>query len=147
MKLMKVAIAILRKLNILLILDLDNILLITISQKKFIMARDTLIFVLQNLGFLVHFKKSVIKTCQRIWCLGTVVDSIDIKLTIPQEKENVVMDQCQLVCSRDQVTVWKIVQLIWNLCYSAVAVLSVLSKEKIMEFSMRENFKRTVCPT
>ena len=78
--------------------------------------------------------------------MGTVVDSIDVKLTIPQEKENKVMDQCQLVCSRDQVTVWKIVQLIGNLCYSAVAVLSVLSKEKIMEFSMRENFKRTVCP-
>ena len=61
------------------------------------------------------------------------MDSIDIKRTIPQEKENVVIDQCQLVCSRDQVTVWKIVQLIWNLCYSAVAVLSVLSKEKNYE--------------
>ena len=47
-KLMKVQIAILRRLNILLIVYLDDILLIARSQKELITARDTLIFLLQN---------------------------------------------------------------------------------------------------
>ena len=62
-KLMKVSIAILTKLNILLILYLDNILLIVRSQKKLIAARDKLIFLLQNLDFLINFEKSVLQPC------------------------------------------------------------------------------------
>ena len=44
-------------------------------------------------------------------------------LTLPQEKVNAIIDQCQLFLSRDQVTMWAIAQLIGKLSYSAAGVL------------------------
>ena len=48
-------------------------------------------------------------------------------LILPQERINLIIDQCQLFLLRDQLTVWKIVQLIGKLSYSAVAALSPFS--------------------
>ena len=120
---MKVPIDILRRLNTLLILYLDDILLIARSQKELITGRDTLIFLLQNLGFPINFEKSVQQPCQNIEFLGIVVDSRDMTLTLPQEKVNPIIDHCQLFLSRDQVALREIAQLIGKLSYSAVAVL------------------------
>ena len=50
-KLMKNPVAILRRLNILLIQYLDDDLIIARSQKELILAWDLFIFSLQNLGF------------------------------------------------------------------------------------------------
>ena len=52
-KLMKLPRFLLRNLNIRLVLSLDDILLIADSQKDIEFAIDTLIFLLQNLGFLI----------------------------------------------------------------------------------------------
>lgn len=52
-KLMKLPRFLLRNLNIRLVLSLDDILLIADSQKDIEFAMDTLIFLLQNLGFLI----------------------------------------------------------------------------------------------
>ena len=49
--------------------------------------------------------------------------SRDVTLTLPQEKVNAIIDQCQLFLSRDQVTMWAIAQLIGKLSYSAAGVL------------------------
>ena len=57
----------------------------------------TLIFLLQNLGILINFEKSVLQPCQRTEFLGIVVDSIDNTLTLSQEKVNTIADlwQCK----------------------------------------------------
>ena len=122
-KLMKVITAILRRLILLLILYLDDILLIATSQNELITARDTLIFLLQNLDFLLNLEKSVLQPLQSIEFSGIVVDSRYMTRTLPQEKVNATIDQCQLFLLRDQVTVWEIPQLIGKLSYSGVAVL------------------------
>ena len=57
----------------------------------------TLIFLLQNLGILINFEKSVLQPCQRTEFWGIVVDSIDNTLTLSQEKVNTITDlwQCK----------------------------------------------------
>ena len=82
-----------------------------------------LIFLLQNLGFVINFDKSVLQPCHRIEFLGIVVDSREMTLILSQKKINAKKDQRQLFLSRDQVTVREIAYRIGKLSYSAVAVL------------------------
>jgi len=74
-KLLKVPITLLRRLNIRLIIFLDNILLMAASIEQLFMNRDTLIFLLQHLGFVINAKKSVFLPSQRIEFLGMMIDS------------------------------------------------------------------------
>ena len=62
-KLIKIPIAIMRKLNVRLIVYLDDILLMASTVEEILMARDTLIFLFQNLGFLIKVKKSQFHPC------------------------------------------------------------------------------------
>ena len=58
------------KLHVRLIIFLDNILLMASSKEELTLARDTLIYLLQNLGFLINRKKLVLEPCQNIQFLG-----------------------------------------------------------------------------
>ena len=53
------------RLNIPLFLYVDDILLIARFQKEFISTGNTLIFLLQNLGFLINLEKAVLQVCHR----------------------------------------------------------------------------------
>jgi len=72
-KLMKVPVAPLRQLHVILIIYLDDILLIARSASEVIQSRDTLIFLLQNLGFVINIKKSVVDPVQIIEFLDNKV--------------------------------------------------------------------------
>ena len=65
-QLLKVPVSVLRCLNILIILYLDDMLLIGHTIEETLMARDTVIFLLQQLGFVLNLKKSVLTPTQRI---------------------------------------------------------------------------------
>ena len=75
-KLMRIPISLLRKLYVQLIIFLDDILLMASSKEELTLARDTLIYLLQNLGFLINCKKSVLKPVQNIQFLGMEIDSM-----------------------------------------------------------------------
>ena len=82
--------------------------------------------------------------------MGIVMDSRHAMLTLPQEKLNSIIDQRQLLLSREEVTVRDISQLIGKLSYPAEAVLPVSPlqvprKAKNLEFPMQKNFERRVC--
>ena len=49
-------------------------------------ARDTLIFLLQSLRFLINLQKSVLEPLQKIEFLGLEIDSVRMTLTLPLEK-------------------------------------------------------------
>ena len=68
-------ISLLRKLNVSIIIYLDNMLLMASSQKDLFMARDTLIFIVQYLGFLISIKKPYLKPTLTLEFLGMVVHS------------------------------------------------------------------------
>ena len=85
-KLLKIPIALLRRLNVRLIIYLDDCLLLGATVQETLMARDTLIYVLQHLGFTVNFQKSVLDPSQTIEFLGINVDSNKMKLSLPEEK-------------------------------------------------------------
>ena len=87
-KILKVPISLLRRLQILVIIYLGDMLLMsqTLALEELLMSRDTMIFLLTQLGFVINLKKSVLVPVQQIEFLGLEIDSVEMKLFLPQRK-------------------------------------------------------------
>ena len=113
----KVPIALLRQLNIRLVIYLDDILLMGRTEEV-LMSRDTLIFLLQHLGFVIKLKKSVLKPSQQIDVLGLKIDTHTMTLALTEEKM-----KCQNLLSHSQTTVLELTKLISLMSSTVQAVL------------------------
>ena len=87
-KLLKLPVSALRRLNILIIIYLDDMLLTGYKIEETLMARDTVIFLLQQLGFVLNLKKSVLPPTQRIEFLGVTVDSLIMTLSLLERRKS-----------------------------------------------------------
>ena len=85
-KLLKIPIAILRRIKIRVIVYLDDMLLMSQTIESLEMARNTLIFLLQELGFTINLKKSVLSATQKLEFLGLEINSVNMTLTLPMGK-------------------------------------------------------------
>ena len=74
-KLLKISIAILRRINVRIIVYLDDMLLMNQTIEDLNMTRNTLIFLLQQLGFIINLKKSVLSENKKLEFLGLEKDS------------------------------------------------------------------------
>ena len=92
-----------RRLNILIIIYLDDMLLIDHTIEETLVARDTVIFLLQPLGFVLNLKKLVLTPTQRIEFLGLTVDSLIMTLSLPEKKVSNVQKQCQELLQKTRV--------------------------------------------
>ena len=80
-KLLKIPVSVLRRLNILIIIYMDDMSLIGHTIGETLMARDTVILLLQQLGFVLNLKKSMLTPTERIEFLGVPVDSLIMTLS------------------------------------------------------------------
>ena len=71
--LLKIPIALLRRINVRIIIFLDDMLVMAQTLKEISQAKETLIFLLQNLGFVINFKKSQLGPVKEIECFGLVI--------------------------------------------------------------------------
>ena len=81
-KLLKIPISLLRKINFRVIIYLDDMLILSHTIREAHMSRDTVIYFLQNLGFIVNIKKSILHSFQKIEFLGMEIDSIKMMLSL-----------------------------------------------------------------
>ena len=114
-KLMKVPIALLRRLYIRLIIYLEDMLILAGSTQELIFHQDTVIYLLQNLVFVLNLKKSVLESSQKIEFLGMIIDSIKMEVSLPQEKLVKVMSQCEQVAGSKEITIMDLTKLIGKL--------------------------------
>ena len=124
-KLLQVPIALSRRLNIRLVIYLDNILLMGRTLEEILMSRDTLIFLLQHLGFVINLKELVLKPSQQIEFLGLKIDSHTMTLALTEEKMEKVILKCQNFLSHPQTTVLELAKLIGLMSLTVQAVLPV----------------------
>ena len=122
-KLLKIPIAVLRRINIRLIIYLDDILLMAQSLLEMNMARDTLMFLFQHLGMVINLKKSVLTPTQIMEFLGLVVDSVAMTLALPVDKVTKLKGRCQKLIQCPQATFGEMASLIVYLCSTVHAVL------------------------
>ena len=140
-KLMKVPIALLRRLSIRIIIYLDDMLIMAQSRAELLRHRDTVIFLLQHLGFIINLKKSVLTPVQEIGFLGLDINSLDMTLLLPQQKLNSIVSQCQEMLKEQKTTVIKLTQLIGRLSATAQAVLPARLQHRYLQWQQIQAFK------
>ena len=121
--LLKVPVSVLRHLNILIIVNLDDMLLIGHTIEEKLIARDTVVFSLQQLGFVLNLQKSVLTPTQRMQFLGAAVDSLIMTLSLSENKASKVQKQCQELLQKTQVLILELTKLIGLLSSTIQAVL------------------------
>ena len=138
-----------RKLNVRLTIFLDDILLMAASVEELTLARDTLIYLLHNLGFLINIKKSVLQSYQTMQFLGIEIKSIDMAITLPQQKKDQTEKQRQDLLRKASVSVRELTQLIGRLVSTAISVLPAplqyraMQCQQILELSVRGTTRTT----
>ena len=124
-KLFNVPIALLRRLNIGLVIYLEDILLMRRTVEEILMSRETLIFLLQHLGFVINLKKSVLKLSQQIEFLGLKIDTHSMTSALTEEKKEKVILKRQNLLSHPQTTALELTQLIGLMSSTVQADLPV----------------------
>ena len=76
------------------IIYLKDLLILGNGMSEIFMARDSEIFLLQDLGFGINLKKCLLDPPQEIEFLRLIVNSQTITLSLPEEKIEKINDQC-----------------------------------------------------
>jgi len=85
-KILKPAVEMLRSLGIRLVIYMDDMLLMAESKQKLMEHVQSTLFLLENLGFIVNSKKSILSSTQEIEFLGMIVNSLSMDLKLPGDK-------------------------------------------------------------
>ncbi|XP_070573977.1 uncharacterized protein [Ptychodera flava] len=125
-KLMKPVIAILRRLGIRLIIYLDDIRLMNQSKELLLQDRDTLLFLLQQLGFGINWKKSFLTPSQEIEFLGFLINSVTMRMMLPENKITQLVDHCMELSHKAQITVRELAKVIGKMTASMAAIFPAL---------------------
>jgi len=133
-KIMKVPLAILRQMNIILIIYLDDILIISRTRAGLIQSRDTVIFLLQNLGFVINIKKSAFEPTQKIEFLGMMVDSRNLNISLPKEKVNQITSQCQTMIKSREVPLMDLTKLLGRMNATYQALLPGRIQQRYLQY-------------
>ena len=74
-KLLKIPISLLRKINIRVMIYLDDMLILSNTIREAYISWDTFIYLLKNLDLTINIKNSILYPCQQIEFLGMEIDS------------------------------------------------------------------------
>ena len=101
----------LRKINIRIVMYLDDMLIMGQTMENIIMSRDTLIFLLQHLGVFLNLEISILNPVQEIEFLGGAINSLKMCISLSQWKALKIQIQCQDIDAKGQVIVHKLMEL------------------------------------
>ena len=141
-KLLKIPIAILRRINIRIIVYLDDMLLMCQTIEGLNIAKHTLILLLQQLGFIINLKKSVLSATQNLEFLGLEVDSVNMTLILPMEKVKSLTQKYRKLMENPKPTLWEITSLISSLCSTAHAVMPAFLQIRYLQQQQVEYIKK-----
>ena len=75
------------------IIYLDDLLILGNSISKIFIARDSVIFLLQHLDFVINLKKCFLDPAQEIELLELIVNSQTMTLSLPEQKTGKIKHQ------------------------------------------------------
>jgi len=132
-KIMKPVVGLLRRLGIRLIIYLDDILLIADSIEKLEIHRDSTIYLLQKLGFIINWKKSNLIPSQIIEFLGFQINSEEMMLYLPQQKVDQIKKECEQILNLRSITVRQIARLTGRLSSSMQAIFPASLQSRFLQ--------------
>ena len=98
-KILKVVMGFLRKKGLRLIIYLEDILILNTSRERVLADLEVVIELLQRLGFIINWEKSVLDPAQNLEYLGLVIDSNRLSFALPIAKIEAVKAMCEAVLS------------------------------------------------
>ena len=147
---LKVPFSLLRNLVIIIIIYLDDMLLMTSSLEDLLIPRNTLIFILQHLGFLINVKSYLEQTSTKHRFLRVIVDSGKMSLRLFKEKLLNAQNHCQKTLEKGKVTVGELSKLICRLSSTATTALPApfhydhIQHQQIQKLICYNTFKQEV---
>lgn len=134
-KLMKPVVGLLRRLGVKLIIYLDDILILSRSKEKLVQSRNTTLFLLQMLGFMINWKKSMLDAVQVISFLGFEIDSVNMLFKLPEGKVQKIKDECKRILKEESLSVREMSQLIGKLISTMQAVIPAKLQCRFMQMT------------
>ena len=120
------------------------------AQGRFIDTNRYSHFALQNLDFIIIFKKSVLDPCHVLEFLGLEIDSLNMRVEHPKKKLEKVKKRYQSLLSLGKVSVRDLAKLTERLSSTATEVLPAplqykdLQQQQNKGFSMRGSYEDTI---
>ena len=115
-----IPISLLRKINIRMIIYLDVMLILSNAILEAHISQ--VMYLLQNLGFVINIKKSILRPCQKIDILGKEIDSIKMTLSLTPENVQKVVKTCQSLLRSHSTTLLELTRVVGFLSYIIQAV-------------------------
>ena len=92
---MKPLVAYLRSLGIRLVIYLDDMLILAQTKEELLKWRSIVLDLLENLGFLINYKKSEFEPTQSLIFLGFLINSVQMEISLPREKVSQAIQEAQ----------------------------------------------------
>ena len=105
------------------IVYLDDIIVFNQTREGMLRDRDSTLWLLQNLGFVINWKKSVLDPSHCMEYLGFVINSMEMNLSLPREKMNQLIQSCRDLIWEKTASVRTLAKIIGKLTSSMQAVL------------------------
>ena len=126
------------------IIFLDDLLIFENTVEEILVARVSVIFLLQHLEFAINFKKCVLELTQEIEFLGMLVKSKTITLSVSQEKVQKIKSQCLELYRAQEITLLEITSLLGTLTYTIQAILPTRFQFWYLQQQQIATLKRSV---
>ena len=122
-KLLKIPLALLRRINVRIIIFLDDMSVMAQTLKEISQAKETLIFLLQKLSFVINLKMSQLTPVKEIEFLGLVINSVSMTLALPEEKVLDIQNKYAQLIASPKTTIMELTKLLGKLSFTVQAVL------------------------
>ena len=138
-KILKVPMILQRNLNFRIIIYIDDMLIMGKSLKEIEMARDTTLFLLQNLGFVINWEKSALTPSKTIEFLGIRINSSNMTFAIPEKKTQSILQLCQETLDNPQISLRKLARIVGKLMSTAQAFTPAPIQVRFLQNLLRRN--------
>jgi hypothetical protein len=112
----------LRKKGLRLIIYLDDILILNASRERVLADLEVVIELLQRLGFIINWEKSVLEPSQNLEYLGLVIDSNRLSFALPKAKIEAVKAMCEAALLAKVVSLREIASIMGNFTWAIPAI-------------------------
>ena len=103
-KVLKLAIELLRAIDIRLVIYMDNMLIMAHSNQMFREQIYQVLFLIENLGFIINSKKSLLSSTQEIKFFGMIVNSQTMEIKLPGQKIKTIRLEARQMLDHSQPT-------------------------------------------
>ena len=119
-KLLKPFVAWLRGQGIRLIIYLDDILIMASSAELVKQHKQITIRLLESLGFLINYDKSMLIPTQKIQFLGLLIDSTQMLFILPKTKTTSIRQTCQQLVNKQRPTIREVSRVLGHRDYKRI---------------------------